>query len=146
MVVVKGSGDNQVLYFNRGDDVLLDFTLKNSDGTTYTMAAQDYLSFTIREFPSPEDAEVLASVSVYSNSIRIRHDITDAIEPGEYSADCELHKYDPNGTYDPDDPDKNYIITTIWPSLNANYIKHGSIRNYRNCIVDPEVHCNKHND
>lgn len=144
MVVVTGDEKNPVLHFNRGDDVLLEFPMKNKDGTPYIMQPQDYISFSIREFPSPEEAELLISADAYSNCIRLRHDYTDKLEVGEYSADCELHKYDTSGIYDPDDPDRFYIITTIWPPIEADYIKHGSIKNYKNCVVEPEVHCNKH--
>jgi len=144
MVVVTGDIKNQVVHFTRGDDIFLHFTIKNPDGTEYEMQTGDYLTFTVREFPDPWTSEIVLQTKSATKDFWLRHDFTDVIEVGMYSADCELHKYDPSGVYDPSDPDKNYLITTVWPNLEAKYIKHGKINNYKNFCCDSEVTCDKH--
>ena len=144
MVIVTGDEKNQVLHFNRGDDIFIHFTVKDQDGNEYEMQTGDYLTFTAREFPDPENAETLLEATSFTKDFHLRHDYTDAVEVGIYSADCELHKYDPSGTYDPDDPDKGYQITTIWPHIEASYVKHGKTKNWKNFCCDAEVTCKKH--
>lgn len=144
MVIVTGDEHNQVIHFTRGDDIYLHFTIKNTDGSEYDLQPGDYLTFTAREFPDPENAEVLIEAKSFTKDFWLRHDFTDKIEVGMYSADCQLHKVDAAGSYSPEDPDAGYNITTVWPFLDATYVKHGKIKNYKNFCCDSEVTCSKH--
>lgn len=146
MVIVQGDVKNQVVHMNRGDDVFLHFKILNPDGTEYEMQTGDYLTFSIREFPDPYSSELLLQCKSQTKDFWLRHDKTDILEVGMYSADCELHKYNPSGVYDPGDPDKDYLIETVWPHLEAKYVKHGKLNNWKNFCLDAEVTCDKHVD
>lgn len=139
MVRVTGEGKNQVLHINRGDDGFLNFYVTDPTGETYQFDSKDIVRFSIRQAPSKEAERLLVAESIGCANIRLHHKDIDMLEVGMYSADLELKKFDPTAVENPDDPDWQYIVTTLWPDIEADYVKSGTEKNWKNCIIEPEV-------
>lgn len=79
------------VFMTRGDDVSLTITIKNPNGSTYTMAAQDALTLTARASYGSSSAAFTA-VSTGTNTITIPANSTRNVACGKYVYDIELHK------------------------------------------------------
>lgn len=118
--MIKVLEDN-VIVIHRGDSATLNVTLKNSDNTTYSMQTGDVLTLTVKAEPTHESPELLQSESA-STAIYLSAEAMDAIPAGQYSYDVQLTK-------------ANGDVITVIPELREN----GSVKNYKNFIVDAEV-------
>lgn len=101
--------DNGKIWMVRGDDEALDVTLTLDDGETpYEMRPGDVLTLTVRETPSRDSAVILqTSGAMGSSRILIRHEDTENVAYGAYSADIQLMTEDGERK-------------TVWPALEAS--------------------------
>lgn len=109
MIDVETSRDGMsVINLTVGDDASLSVTLKQSDGTEYEMSEYEYLIFSVREKPNI-DSELLIEIESErgSNEIVFRHEDTENLSPGYYSAEAQLMTEDGKRI-------------TIWPKLSGN--------------------------
>jgi len=117
--------DGNTVYLTRGDDAVLEMQPVAESGEAYAMQAGDVLTLTVREEPSAE-SQILFQIQSAPGSTRIviRHEDTETVDVGRYSADIQLNTAD----------GKRF---TLWPELEGSY--RYSVRNFRNFILMPEV-------
>lgn len=99
--------ENNVINLTRGDDAVLTVPLKTQDGEEYTLGDEEFLIFSVREFPT-EDSELLIEIESDpgSNQIVFTHDITANLNCGLYSAEVQMITDDG-------------LRYTVWPKLSG---------------------------
>ena len=124
--ITQDKKGRDVVNITRSDYGALTIPLKNkSTGQAYTMGETEYLTFTVREFPTEDSPILLQSTSALgSNVIEFTHAQTGAMEVGEYSADVQLTTRD-------DKP------ITVWPVLEDK--DRTSTDNRKNFCITTEV-------
>lgn len=97
--------ENGVINLTRGDDAALTIDLQMSNGEAYEMESGEYIIFAVREAPS-EDSVLLLEINSDpgSNIIRFRHEDTEELNVGFYSAEAQLMLSDGQRV-------------TVWPKL-----------------------------
>ena len=124
--ITQDKKGRDVVNITHGDDGTLTIPLKDKNtGQAYTMGETEYITFTVREFPTEDSPILLQSTSAPgSNVIEITHTQSGAIDVGEYSADAQLTTRD----------DKT---NTVWPVLKDKY--RTSTDNRKNFCITTEV-------
>ena len=124
--VTKDNKNRDVVNIHRGDDGAL--TIPLTDSVTkepYVMGPTEYIIFSVREKPV-ESSPLLLEVNSDrgSNVIEFTHELTEAVNVGEYSADAQLMTSD----------GKKY---TVWPRLEGK--DRTSLENRKNFCIMAEV-------
>lgn len=106
--IETGKDGSSVINLTVGDDASLSISLKQSDGTEYEMSEHEYLIFSVREKPNAE-SELLIEIEsdMGSNEIVFKHEDTNELSPGYYSAEAQLMTEDGKRI-------------TVWPKLVGN--------------------------
>lgn len=117
--------EDGVIYLTRGDYAEIEIAITDGDGTPYTMAEGDTLTFSVRETPS-DDSSLQFAVTSLTNRIIINHADTAGMEPGNYSADAQL-------------TDAAGRRRTVWAHVPDQANKRGRTSNWKNFILMPEV-------
>ena len=117
--------ENGVLKHTKGDTGGIHIkSIVIDDGSAYTLAAGDTITFTVRQKPT-KDSDVLIQVETTTMDIPISPSDTANVKPGKYSADIELKT-----AYGD--------IYTIWPP-KANSRFQPNLSNFENFWLWPEV-------
>lgn len=127
MLYISESKDGtKVIHLTRGDDAILEVPIENIDKEVYNLSEEEYLIFGVRQFPN-QDSELLLNIESIpgSNRIIFRHEDTEKLEIGMYSAEIQLMT------------ERNERIT-IWPKPLGRYRTNERL-NRRNFIIMPEV-------
>lgn len=106
--IETGKDGVSVINLTVGDDASLSISLKQSDGTEYEMSESEYLIFSVREKPNAE-SELLIEIEseMGSSEIVFKHEDTNELSPGYYSAEAQLMTEDGKRI-------------TVWPKLVGN--------------------------
>ena len=116
----------QTINLTRGDDAVLEVSLKNINSEDFTLGKSDYLIFDVRVLPRKESKLLLHIESTPgSNRIVFRHDDTASLKIGEYSAEVQMMTSDGKRN-------------TVWPKPLGDY-KINEKLNRSNFILMPEV-------
>lgn len=125
--ITQDKKGNDIVNIHRGDDGALTIPLTDiATGEPYEMHPSEYIVFTVRARPDPENWPVLleAESDPGSNVIGFTHAATAELDAGEYSADAQLMTRDGKRV-------------TVWPKLmdRDRYLK----ENRKNFCLMPEV-------
>ena len=126
LFITENRDGTKVINLTRGDDAIVVFPLKNTDGEDYTLGETEELIFSVRVLPREDSAELIHIVSVPgSNRIVISHDDTKDLDVGQYSAEVQLMTSDGKRI-------------TVYPMPTGKF-KIKDTANRKNFILMPEV-------
>ena len=109
MVIVRP--DKNLIVMTRGDTLILDIKIVDTDGNDYVPAPTDQLRFALKENYSDEEPLLLKEIPIDTCQLRIDSQETkEFMQPGDFVYDVQL-------TYG------DGIVSTIIPNSNAKTAK-----------------------
>lgn len=126
LFITENRDGTKVINLTRGDDAVIEFPLKNTDGEDYTLGETEELIFSVRVLPREDSPELIHIVSAPgSNRIVFSHDDTKDLDVGAYSAEAQLMTSDGKRI-------------TVYPTPTGKF-KIKDTANRKNFILMPEV-------
>ena len=124
--------EDGVLYLRKGDDEVVDVSMKDASGETVAFAVGDRVTLTVRSAPNSTTAVmavtklITAATAGNTVTLQIPKEVTEAVTAGDYSCDVQVDFAD--GTR-----------KTIFPPMDTDsmYAKEG--KNWKNFRMLAEV-------